>query len=51
VLKTTEKLVGRHIRDEILGLCSLHRYQYAYKPGKSTESTVYHVITHREEAV
>jgi hypothetical protein len=34
MLKTIEKLVDRHIRDEILGVRPLHRYQFAYKPGK-----------------
>jgi hypothetical protein len=47
----TEKLVNRHIRDEILGLYPLHRYQFAYQPGRSTETALHHVITHIEEAV
>jgi hypothetical protein len=49
--KTMEKLVDRHIRDEILGLQPLHRYQFAYQPGKSTETALHHVITCIEEAV
>jgi hypothetical protein len=51
MLKIMEKLVDRHIRDKILGLCPLHRYQFAYQPGKSTETALHHVITHIEEAV
>jgi hypothetical protein len=51
MLKTMEKLVDRHIRDEILGLHPLHRYQFAYQPGKFTETALHHVITHTEEAV
>jgi hypothetical protein len=51
MLKTMEKLVDRHIRDEILGLRPLHRYQFAYQPGKSTETALHHVITRIEEAV
>jgi hypothetical protein len=39
------------LRDEILGLRPLHRYQFAYQPGKSTETELHHVITHIEEAV
>ena len=49
MLKTMEKLVDRHIRDVILGLHPLHRYQFAYQPEKSTESALHHVITHTEE--
>jgi hypothetical protein len=51
MLKTMEKLVDRHIKDEILGLCPLHQYQFVYQPGKSTETALHHVITHTEEAV
>jgi hypothetical protein len=51
MLKTMEKLVDRHIRDQILGLRPLHRYQFAYQPGKSTETALHHVITRIEEAV
>jgi len=48
MLKTMEKLVGRHIRDKILGLCPLYLHQSAYQPGKSTETTVHHVIAHTQ---
>jgi retron-type reverse transcriptase len=51
MLKTIEKLVDRHIRDEILGLQPLHPYQFAYQPGKTTETALQHVITCIEEAV
>jgi retron-type reverse transcriptase len=51
MLKTMEKLVDRHIRDEIMRLRPLHRYQFAYQPGKSTENAMHHVITCIEKAV
>jgi hypothetical protein len=51
MLKMMEKLVDRHIRDEILGLHTLHRYQFAYQQGKSTETALHHVITNIQEAV
>jgi hypothetical protein len=51
MLKTMEKLVDRHIKDEILGLRPIHQYQFAYQPGKSTKTTLHHVITHIQEAV
>jgi hypothetical protein len=28
-----EKLVDRHNRDDMLGLCPLHQYKCAYQPG------------------
>jgi hypothetical protein len=43
MLKTTKKLVGRHIRDEILGLHHLHQYKFDYQPEKSTETALHHV--------
>jgi hypothetical protein len=51
MLKTLEELVDRHIRDEILGLHSLHQYQVAYQLAKPTETALHHVITHIGEAV
>jgi hypothetical protein len=45
-----ENLVDRHIRYEILGLHPLHRYQFAYQQGRSTETALHHVITHIEDA-
>jgi hypothetical protein len=51
MLKTMEKLVDRHIRDETLGLHPLHQYQFACQPGKSTQTALHHVITHIEKAV
>jgi hypothetical protein len=44
--KTMEKLVDRFIRDEILGLGPLHRYEFAYQPRKSTETALHYVIVH-----
>jgi len=34
MLKMMEKLVGRHISDEILGLQPLHKYQFTYQTGR-----------------
>jgi len=45
-----QKLLARHIRDKSVGLCPLHLYQSAYKPGKSTETAMQHLITHTQEA-
>jgi len=46
-----EKLLDRHIRDEISELCVLHQQQFVYQPGKSTETKLRHVIMHIEEEV
>jgi hypothetical protein len=51
MLKPMKKLVDRHIRAEILGLHPLHQNQFAYQPGKSTETALHHVITHIQNAV
>jgi hypothetical protein len=51
MLKTVEKLVDRQIRDQILGLLPLHRYQFAYQQGKSIETTLHYVIARIEDAV
>jgi hypothetical protein len=51
MLKTVERLVDRHIKNEILGLHPLHRYQFAYQPANSTETALHHVSTLFEEAV
>jgi len=51
MLKTMEELVDRHIREKSLMLHPLHRYQFVYQPGKSTETALHCVVAHTEEAV
>lgn len=48
LLKTLEKLIDRHIRDDVLSIKPLHRNQYAYQAGKSCELAI-HELTHRIE--
>jgi Reverse transcriptase (RNA-dependent DNA polymerase). len=38
LLKTLERLVHRHIRNDVLGKNPLHINQYAYQSGKSTDT-------------
>ncbi|XP_019764833.1 uncharacterized protein LOC109540796 [Dendroctonus ponderosae] len=38
LLKTLEKLIDRHIREEVLTRSLLHQNQYAYQIGKPCES-------------
>jgi hypothetical protein len=51
MLKTIEKLVDKHIRDEILTSYHLNQNQFAFQPGKSTGTAMHNVVTHTEEAV
>jgi hypothetical protein len=48
LLKTMEKLVDRHIRDDVLRIHPLHLNQHAYQKGKSTETALYNVVTRIE---
>jgi hypothetical protein len=51
LLKTTEKLVDRHIKDGALKENPLHRNQRANQTGKSTETALHNVVTRTENAV
>jgi hypothetical protein len=51
LLKTMEKLVDRHIRDDVLRIHPLHRNQHAYQIGKSTETALHNVVTRIENAI
>jgi hypothetical protein len=51
LLKTTEKLVDRHIRGGVLRTYPLHQNKHAYQRGKSTETALYNVVTHTESAI
>jgi hypothetical protein len=44
LLKTMEKLVERHIRDDSLRKYPLHHNQHAYQTGKSTETALHNVV-------
>jgi hypothetical protein len=50
LLKTTEKLVDRHIRDGALKKRRLRLNQHAYQIGKSTETALHNVVTRIESA-
>lgn len=41
LLKTLEKLIDHYIREEMLGNIPLSSFQFAYQPGKSTETALY----------
>jgi hypothetical protein len=51
LLKIMEKLVDRHIRDSALKEYPLHRNQYAYQIGKSTETALPNVVTRIENII
>jgi hypothetical protein len=48
ILKILEKLLDRHLRGGVLVEKSLHRYQFAYRAGMSTETALFQVV-HRLE--
>jgi hypothetical protein len=50
LLKTMEKLVGRHIRDGVLTIHPIHSKQHTYQERKSTEAAVHNVVAHIEYA-
>jgi hypothetical protein len=50
MLKMMENLAEKHIRDEILGLCLLHQYQFATNQGSPLKLHCI-MITHIEEAM
>ncbi|KAJ4450579.1 hypothetical protein ANN_28739 [Periplaneta americana] len=49
--KTLERLVDRHIRDKVLKEFPLHKYQFAYLPGKSTEAALHQVVSSIEKGL
>jgi hypothetical protein len=51
LLKMTEKLVDRHIRNCVLKEYPLHRNQYAYQTGKSIETAFHNVVTYPESII
>lgn len=51
LLKCLEKLVDRHIRQEVLTKNPLHRLQFAYQPGKSTESAIHCLVSKIEDTI
>jgi hypothetical protein len=44
LLKTVERLVDRHLRDEMLALSPLHPNQHANQAGKSTETALHQLV-------
>ena len=51
LLKTMERLVDRHLRDEALALMSLHPNQHTYQAGKLVETALHQLTTGLEGAL
>jgi hypothetical protein len=49
--ENNEKICNKEYHGSVNGACFVHLQQYAYKPGKSTETVINHVITLIQEAV
>jgi hypothetical protein len=50
-LQTIEKLLGRHIWEEILRFFTLCQNQFVYEPDMSTENALHSVVTCIQNAV
>jgi hypothetical protein len=51
VLKTLEKLLYRHIRGGAVVVKPLHRNQFAYRAGMSTETALFQVVHRLEKSL
>jgi hypothetical protein len=51
ILKILEKLLNRYIRGGILVEKALHRYQFAYRAGMSTETALFQVAHRLEKSL
>jgi hypothetical protein len=51
ILKTTERLVDRYLRDEALALVPLHPNQHASQAGKSVEMAIHQLVVQLEKAL
>lgn len=51
LLKILEKLVDRHIREEVLSVTPLSEAQFAYQAGKSTETALHGITNCLERAI
>jgi len=49
MLKTLERIVDRHIKEELLNVAPLHEKQYAYSAGRSTEAALHHYVRRLEK--
>jgi hypothetical protein len=51
ILKILKKLLDIHIRDGVLVEKPLHRYQFAYRAGMSTETALFQVVHRMEKSL
>lgn len=51
ILKVLERLIDRYIRENALVTKPLHKYQYAYQAGKSTEAALHSLIARAEKTL
>jgi len=49
MLKTLERIVDRHIKEELLTVAPLHEKQYAYRAVRSTEVALHHLVLRLEK--
>jgi len=51
IFKTLEKLLDRHIKDDVLVERPLHQNQFAYRAGMSTETALFQVVDRLEKSL
>jgi len=51
LLKTTERLVDRYLRDKVLAFMPLHPNQHAYQASKSVETVLHQLVVRVEKAL
>ena len=51
ILKTLEKLLDRHIRDDVMADRPFHQDQHAYRSGRSTESALHQLVSRVENTI
>jgi len=51
LLKTTERLVDRYLRDEAIAIMPLHPNKHAYQAGKSVETALHQLVVRVEKAL
>lgn len=49
LLKTMERILDKYIRDKVNLNSALHENQFAYRPGRSTESALHQLVSRIEE--
>ena len=50
-LKTMERLVDFHMKEDVLPICPPEHQQYAYQANVSTDAAIHQIVSRAEEAI